>query len=63
MKGVPLRSDYIWNISPQNEYRWIRTEQEVSPYLDFEASSPLTPSAGTCREENAFPLKYLVGKH
>lgn len=29
-------------------------KQEASPYLDFKASSPLTPSAGKCRADNAF---------
>lgn len=28
-------------------------EQEVSLYLDLKASSPLTPSAGKCRADNA----------
>lgn len=47
-----------------NEYRWIQMEQEVSPNLDFKASSPLTPSAGKCIGDNALsPLKYLVRKH
>lgn len=56
MKGVPLQSVTIYGTySPQNESRWIQMEQEVSPYLDFKASSPLAPSAGKCREENAFP--------
>lgn len=40
--------------SPKKECRWIKMEQEVSPYLDFKASFPLTPSAGKCRADNAF---------
>lgn len=39
--------------SPQNEYRWIKMKQEVSTCLDFKASSPLTPSSGKCRADNA----------
>lgn len=40
--------------SPQNEYRWIKMEREVSPYLAFKVSSPLTPSNGKRRADNAF---------
>jgi len=29
-------------------------KQEASPYLDFKATSLLTPSAGKCRADNAF---------
>lgn len=52
MEGAPLQSVTI--PPPPNEYRWIQIEQQVSPNLDFKASSPLTPSAGKCIADHAF---------
>lgn len=65
MKGLLLPRVWIHmeHFAPQNEYRWIKMEQEVSPYLDFKASSPLTHPLANAEQTMPSPLKYLVRKH